>query len=214
MRLEPGFTRGPADDYHGVWGTKSPVMEKPMILRPLSRLLSLTALLLAVICCGPDSRAHTQGQEISLEVKREDKPTVRFVKYAEPAMMVRQNAGRVVVVNFWSSACVPCKRLFPRLVGMSQKYAGLGLVVLTVNVDADAWQKETQDGVLQFLRAQKATFTNFMLNEPEIFLEKAGIEYLPCVFGFSREGTLRKFTADAAGPEDIEKQVAQWLKRN
>jgi thiol-disulfide isomerase/thioredoxin len=188
-------------------------MEKLMILRPLSRLLTLTVLLLAVVCCGPDSRAHTQGDEVSLAVQREDKPTVRLVKYGELRGMLRQNAGRVVVVDFWSSTCVPCRRLFPHLVAMRQKYAGLGLVVITVNVDDDARQKETPEAVLQFLRTQKATFTNLMLDEAPEILEKLGRQ-LPAVVIVNREGGKLELTGGEASSAEIEKQVVEWLKRN
>jgi thiol-disulfide isomerase/thioredoxin len=173
-----------------------------MILRYLSRLLSLTALLLTIAWCGRASRAQ-------------EAPAVRLVKYAELAKTVRQHAGKVLVVDIWSSTCIPCKKNFPHLVAMSQKYASSGLVAIAVNVDADAQKKETQEEVNQFLRAQKATFTNLLLDEPEAFwAEKLGVQSLPCVFVFSREGKWRKFTGDQARPEDIEKQVADWLKAN
>ena len=47
-------------------------------------------------------------------------------------------AGKVVVVDFWASWCVPCRRSFPWLNEMQAKYADDGLVVIGVNVDTDA----------------------------------------------------------------------------
>jgi thiol-disulfide isomerase/thioredoxin len=170
-----------------------------MILR---RFLSLTALLLVIIWYAQDGRAQ-------------EATAVRVVKYAELAKTVRQNAGHVVIVDFWSSTCVPCKKNFPHLVTMSQKYAGQGLVAISVSVDPDAQKKETQEVANQFLRAQKANFTNLLLDEPEAFwAEKLGVQSLPCVFVFNRQGTWRKFTGEEAKPEEIEKQVAEWLKAN
>jgi thiol-disulfide isomerase/thioredoxin len=46
--------------------------------------------------------------------------------------------GQVVVVDFWASWCVPCRRSFPWLNEMQAKYADDGLVVIGVNVDANA----------------------------------------------------------------------------
>ena len=44
--------------------------------------------------------------------------------------------GQVVVLDFWASWCVPCRRSFPWLNAMHAKYAGQGLVIIGVNLDA------------------------------------------------------------------------------
>ena len=44
--------------------------------------------------------------------------------------------GRLVYIDFWASWCVPCKQSFPWMNEMHAKYAGRGLHVLAINVDA------------------------------------------------------------------------------
>lgn len=46
--------------------------------------------------------------------------------------------GKVVVVDFWASWCVPCRRSFPWMNEMHSKYGDDGLVIIGVNMDADA----------------------------------------------------------------------------
>lgn len=46
--------------------------------------------------------------------------------------------GKVVVVDFWASWCVPCRRSFPWMNEMQAKYADDGLVIIGVNMDDDA----------------------------------------------------------------------------
>lgn len=46
--------------------------------------------------------------------------------------------GKVVVVDFWASWCVPCRRSFPWMNKMHDKYAADGLVIIAVNLDRSA----------------------------------------------------------------------------
>jgi thiol-disulfide isomerase/thioredoxin len=43
--------------------------------------------------------------------------------------------GRIVYVDFWASWCAPCRRSFPWMNEMQQKYGPRGFVVVGVNVD-------------------------------------------------------------------------------
>jgi thiol-disulfide isomerase/thioredoxin len=45
--------------------------------------------------------------------------------------------GKVVVLDFWASWCVPCRRSFPWLNSMHEKYGDAGLVIIGVNLDND-----------------------------------------------------------------------------
>jgi cytochrome c biogenesis protein CcmG, thiol:disulfide interchange protein DsbE len=58
------------------------------------------------------------------------------VPAAEP-FHVGQHAGKVVVLDFWASWCVPCRRSFPWLNAMHDKYAEQGLVIVGVNLDME-----------------------------------------------------------------------------
>ena len=50
--------------------------------------------------------------------------------------------GKIVIVDFWASWCVPCRRSFPWLNEMQAKYADQGLVVVGVNMDAEAGEAD------------------------------------------------------------------------
>jgi peroxiredoxin len=43
--------------------------------------------------------------------------------------------GRVVVLNFWATWCVPCKAEIPDFIDLQARYAGDGLQVVGVSVD-------------------------------------------------------------------------------
>lgn len=51
--------------------------------------------------------------------------------------------GKVVVLDFWASWCVPCRRSFPWLNEMHSRYGDDGLVIIGVNLDQERSEAET-----------------------------------------------------------------------
>ncbi|HEX8455855.1 MAG TPA: TlpA disulfide reductase family protein [Pyrinomonadaceae bacterium] len=62
--------------------------------------------------------------------------------------------GRVVVLNFWATYCVPCRREMPDLARIQNDYAALGVQVVGATAD-DATARAK---VLQFIKETKLNF--------------------------------------------------------
>lgn len=60
--------------------------------------------------------------------------------------------GKVVLVDFWASWCVPCKASFPALGELQKRYADRGVVIVGVSVD------ENVKAYAKFLERQKPPF--------------------------------------------------------
>ena len=54
-----------------------------------------------------------------------------------PNLRLKEQRGRVVMVNFWATWCGPCRQEMPQLNRLYEKYKGSGFVLLGVNVDDD-----------------------------------------------------------------------------
>lgn len=89
--------------------------------------------------------------------------------------------GNVVVIDFWASWCVPCRRSFPWLNSMHDKYGTEGLVIIGVNVD-----KERAEA-MEFLREYPA---NFRIHyDPEGALARDyDVQGMPSSFVIGRNG--------------------------
>jgi cytochrome c biogenesis protein CcmG/thiol:disulfide interchange protein DsbE len=62
-------------------------------------------------------------------------PTVALHQEDGSTVHLRDFAGKVVLVDFWASWCVPCKTSVPALDALYQHNRSRGLEVLAVNVD-------------------------------------------------------------------------------
>ncbi len=81
-------------------------------------------------------------------------------------------SGKVVIIDFWASWCVPCRRSFPWMNAMHDKYADHGLVIIAVNVDRSA------DDAARFLAKYPARFD--IVYDPQGRLAKEyGVEVMP-----------------------------------
>jgi thiol-disulfide isomerase/thioredoxin len=89
--------------------------------------------------------------------------------------------GKVVVLDFWASWCVPCRRSFPWLNEMQDKYGDDGLVIIGVNVDADPEEARA------FLDQFPADFEIVYDAKGEL-AERYGIIAMPSSYVFDRHG--------------------------
>jgi thiol-disulfide isomerase/thioredoxin len=106
-------------------------------------------------------------------------------------------AGKVLVVDFWASWCVPCREALPAIDAMARRLQDRGVVVLAVNVDrnrkaADAWLAE---------RLPDGRVT--LAHDPEgAFLARVGAAGMPAVYVVDRDGVVR-FTESGYAPDRV-----------
>lgn len=83
----------------------------------------------------------------------EPAPSFALPTAAGDTVALEKLKGRVVYVDFWASWCGPCRRSFPWMNEMQQKYGAAGFTVVGVNVD-----KRRPDAE-RFLQQTPAAFT-------------------------------------------------------
>jgi len=91
--------------------------------------------------------------------------------------------GKVVVVDFWATWCAPCKEAFPKLEQLSKQNSGS---VVVVGVAAD----DAKDGVLEFARAQGATFP-VGWDDGHVLAKRWNVKKMPTTFIVDASGTVR-----------------------
>jgi thiol-disulfide isomerase/thioredoxin len=146
----------------------------------------------------------------------EDKVAVRVMKYDDLTKLIKENQGKVIVVDFWQDFCTVCKREMPKLIELKKKY-GDDLLAVTVNLD-DPNDPKLRERNEKTLQAKKATNTiNVLLDEKEaVWQKKLNVTSFPTIFVFNQQGK-----SEARYPEmkedftyeDVARVVADLLKK-
>lgn len=130
--------------------------------------------------------APAAAAQIPLDIKSWD----------ETQRWVAAQRGKVVVLDLWSSWCVPCQREFPHLVALHRDYPGR-VACVSVNIDytgtKDRPPDSFRDKVYGFLSKQDATFQNVICSDPDLeVLAKLKLAAIPAVLIYDRAGQLQK----------------------
>jgi cytochrome c biogenesis protein CcmG/thiol:disulfide interchange protein DsbE len=117
-------------------------------------------------------------------------------------------AGKVVVLDFWASWCVPCRRSFPWMNDMQEKYGQEGLVIIAVNVDREA------ENAAAFLAEYPAKFEVIYDSDAKLAKEYE-IQVMPSSFVIGRNGeTIDRHTGFKVKKQDeYEAVIREALKQ-
>jgi thiol-disulfide isomerase/thioredoxin len=137
-----------------------------------SRKLAL-ALTLAVLCAGSAFGQWKAGDKLPA-----------LSGFGLGGVLPANLAGKVVMIDFWASWCGPCKKSFPVLESLHQKYASRGLILLAINVDEDDAKMK------QFLKDHPSTFP-VVRDSAQKIVESAGVEAMPSSFLVDSSGVIR-----------------------
>lgn len=101
----------------------------------LGMLASCQMAALVLIAAGP---ALADDRHILNITTPQPFPDIRFKDIAGKPLTLSGTAGKLTIVHFWATWCVPCVDELPLLEEIQKKYEVVGLKVLSISMDGDA----------------------------------------------------------------------------
>lgn len=122
-------------------------------------------------------------------------------------MKLEDNRGKVVLLNFWASWCIPCKEEMPLIQAAYEKYRDRGLVVWGINMtDID-----DRDEIDKFVQETGVTFP-ILLDESGAVGTDYRVISIPTSFFIDRTGIILHFQMGAMSAEQLQRYLDEMLK--
>ena len=116
--------------------------------------------------------------------------------------------GRIVILNFWATYCLPCREEMPDLAAIQNEYAALGVQVIGASVD----EPEDREKVLQFAKETKVNFPIWLGAGPAHMTRFGLGTALPGTIVIDKEGRVLKVISGVVKKADLKKQLDTMLK--
>jgi thiol-disulfide isomerase/thioredoxin len=139
----------------------------------------------------------TLGQEIDLRLK-----DLSGVEQSLAGLK-----GRVVILNFWATYCIPCRTEMPDLAAIQNEFAPLGVQVIGVSTD----DLEERNAVLKFIRETKVNFPIWVGGSATQMIRFGLGAALPGTVIIGRDGRVAKVISGVIDRAALRKDVETLL---
>lgn len=112
--------------------------------------------------------------------------------------------GKVVLLNFWATYCVPCRTEIPWFIEFDKSYRDKGLVVVGISMDEE-WAD-----VKKFVGEKRIDYKIGLGNE-DLAKKYGGLDALPETYIIDREGRVAAHHVGLVPKADVEKEITQVL---
>lgn len=153
------------------------------------------------IMIGPPPKAR-QKQVMNLLAVGTAAPDWQLMGAGGNAHSLSSYRGKVVVMDFWATWCVPCTAVMPRMQKLHQKFADKGVVVFGIN----SW--ENSDAVA-FMKEKRYSY-ELLLNGEKI-ADAYKVKTLPVVYIVGSDGKII-YCHEGEDQKDLATVIEKYFK--
>lgn len=134
------------------------------------------------------------------------------VNEAGYAKLIAAQKGKVVLVDFWATWCVPCRKELPELAKMEARLGAKGLVLVTMSAD----ELDNEAGAAEFLRNAGVKGKGYLKapKDDDAFIRAIDAKWhgeLPAMALYDKTGKKVKFWMGETAVAEIEAAVRKLL---
>jgi len=115
--------------------------------------------------------------------------------------------GRLVILNFWATYCIPCRAEMPDLAAIQNDYAALGVQVVGASTD----EAQHRGKVLQFIKETRINFPVWMGATTADMIRFGLGGALPGTIVIGKDGRVAKVISGVVDQADLRKQIDALL---
>jgi cytochrome c biogenesis protein CcmG, thiol:disulfide interchange protein DsbE len=133
-------------------------------------------------------------------------PLATMSQDASKSVTLSSYRGKVLLVDFWASWCIPCRQSFPFYQSLQDKYGSQGFMVIGINGEDD------KDAALKFYNDYGVNFL-ILRDEGNVLSKKINMPKMPTSYLIDRSGKV-VYEHDGFFPGDdavIEQKVKALL---
>lgn len=183
--------------------------------------LAATLVVAATVLAGATPSLRAAATTAPGQQSRRDQYQRRFTGKPAPdftltdihgnSFTLSRERGKVVLINFWYSSCVPCRRETPDLSMLHKTYSGLGFKVLGVNLDDLLIPEAGHASLKVFLQEFQPPYA-ILLGTNDVLEAYGGVPVQPISFLIDREGKVAKVFWGAFPGAVFEKAIRAQLE--
>jgi peroxiredoxin len=129
--------------------------------------------------------AEVTGSNVFLKTtERQTAPDFTLSDATGQPIKLSDFRGKVVVLNFWATWCVPCRVEVPLLNGFQQTYGNRNVAVLGISLDEDGWTS-----VKPYMEEKSMSY-RVMIGTNDVALAYGGLQTIPTTLVIDRFGRI------------------------